>query len=428
MLAFSTEAKLYNTSYKILLPGVSSDPRDLSHDALIDKNHRTHDIFHNPLGHINHLSHHYLAAYSFGASKERLQAIYDINAKPQRPLPPSVGTLNEDNYDQQLGNRDAYTSYLKFFKTEIDKRGMVDAIRYWTFLDGKENMLARVLGSAIHPLIHFGYAVEFNLPSIAAEGLAMAACSEDDLVHFTPAAARFYDNNNGTERIADIITKVKNDSTFKGVVKFTDKYKPVAVLGSFDVAAPKIREYVAQWNFQDPQKSLRELYTQVMLLFSTTGIRGKRAELDFFLAHCLTSIHATYTILPHFTPVQAESLLRCHLAMTLACYVACGSPALEPEVLANYKPIGGVNEEYSENPWFDVINRSILVMKDSHYIKVIRALVLGQVVFGEEEKKDPNSLWLKAAQVTLDVAEQSGENSGWNFSGIGFEETWNHKL
>ena len=119
-------------------------------------------------------------------------------------------------------------------------------------------MLARALGSATHPLIHLGYAVEFNLPLLAAEGLAMAACSADTLVHFSPSSSAHYDNNtkkvNGTERIENIITKVKNDSDLNAIITFEDSMKPMKL--SLDkISGPKIRDYSAQWNFQGKNKT-----------------------------------------------------------------------------------------------------------------------------------------------------------------------------
>ena len=80
----------------------------------------------------------------------------------------------------------------------------------------------------------------------------------------------------------------------------------------------------------------------------------------------------------------------------------------------------------SENPWLDVIHHAILVMKNPHYIKVVRALALGQVVYGgpTKDKSDGYDYWLKAAHISLDVAENSSDQHGWSFSGIGFEETW----
>ncbi|KAI9474864.1 hypothetical protein BDB00DRAFT_776255 [Zychaea mexicana] len=168
--------------YAFLLPGIT--PRTLSQsEHLLEKNHTEHHIFFNESGFHNHLVHHYLAAYSLGADNKRLKEIYDDHASYQRKLPPSVGELTRENYKNELGNREAYTSYLRLFQKEIEKYGMVDSIRRWMFAD---DMLARTVGGAYHPLIHLGYAVEFDLPAVAAEGLAMAACTEANLSPLIP--------------------------------------------------------------------------------------------------------------------------------------------------------------------------------------------------------------------------------------------------
>ncbi|KAI9258025.1 hypothetical protein BDA99DRAFT_515054 [Phascolomyces articulosus] len=163
--------------YSFLLPGIT--PKTLlQSEHLLEKNHTEHDIFFNENGFHNHLVHHYLAAYSMGADTKRLQEIYDDHASYQRKLPPPVGDLTRENFKQELGKRDAYTSYLRLFQREIEQHGMVDTIRRFVFMD---DMLARTVGGAFHPVIHLGYAIEFDLPAVAAEGLAMAACTEANL-------------------------------------------------------------------------------------------------------------------------------------------------------------------------------------------------------------------------------------------------------
>ncbi|KAG2224768.1 hypothetical protein INT45_005292 [Circinella minor] len=169
--------------YSFLLPGITPQTK-LQSEHLLEKNHTEHDIFFNESGFHNHLVHHYLAAYSMGADNKRLKEIYDDHASYQRPLPPSVGEFTRENFKQQLGKREAYTSYLNMFQKEIENHGMVDTIRRYVFMD---DMLARTIGGAFHPLIHLGYAIEFNLPAVAAEALAMAACTEPNLSSLIPS-------------------------------------------------------------------------------------------------------------------------------------------------------------------------------------------------------------------------------------------------
>ena len=56
------------------------------------------------------------------------------------------------------------------------------------YVDGfwSGDLFARVIGGAFHPLIHIGYGLEFDIPGIVAEGLAMGACTEARLSSIIP--------------------------------------------------------------------------------------------------------------------------------------------------------------------------------------------------------------------------------------------------
>ncbi|KAI8136772.1 hypothetical protein BJV82DRAFT_638128 [Fennellomyces sp. T-0311] len=404
-------SKIKLPRYSFLLPGKSA--LNLAQHTLIDKNHKEHDIFFNDAGFHNHLIHHYLTAYSMGASMERLQAIYKGHLFLLRPKPASVCDLTRETYRKEIGNRNAYTSYLNLFKEEIDKYGVLDTIRYWIF---KDDMLARFVAGAYHPLIHLGYAIEFDLPSVAAEALAMAACTEDNLVpimHLTEDS----EITNGTETIQDIMQKVATDPVFDGVVKYSDPSKLDTLMSNAN-AVSKLREYAAQWKFKDPESSLQELYVACLIVYAASGLREQGFKLDFYLMHALTSIHAVYTLLPNLTPIQAELLLRAHLAESIAYYVSRGRPALRIDLLLSYK---SPHQDTSENRWMNIINTA-LTMEEVHMLKVIRALALGQVLYGGEL----DAAWANAAQMTLDMTGGSTlfRDAKWNHEGIGFDEAW----
>ncbi|KAI8987312.1 hypothetical protein BDF20DRAFT_849389 [Mycotypha africana] len=182
MSSFKPNIPLQPETFTMLVPGVSPAAAALSEQLLEKNNHDFHCFFNEKKFH-NHLIHHLLAAYSLGASKEKIQEIFDYHAKDQRPLPPSVGELTRENYTEQLGNGDAYTSFLNLFKKEVDKYGMHDTVRRWVW---SGDLLARTIGGAYHPVIHIGYGLEFGIPAIVAEGLAMAACTEPNFTGVVP--------------------------------------------------------------------------------------------------------------------------------------------------------------------------------------------------------------------------------------------------
>lgn len=188
--------------------------------------------------------HQYLSAYALGATPERLQEIFDAHASFQRPLPPhsKVVELTRDNYREHLGNRDWYPSYLELFKKEIDELGVEKAVQYWIF---KDDMLPRFVGAAIHPLIHMGYAAEFDIPYVAAEALASTACAQG---YLAPLMVEESNNADPVEHsLLDLVEKIRMDPDLYGVAKYSDEAKLMNVVHS-DTAVQKIREAVVLWN------------------------------------------------------------------------------------------------------------------------------------------------------------------------------------
>ncbi|KAG2216498.1 hypothetical protein INT45_006843 [Circinella minor] len=422
MTVLPSEINSTTAHYTIRIPG--SAPVDLSKHILIDKNHQEFDIFSNASGFHNHFVHHYLSAFAFGADMKLLQDIFDAWSSFQRPIPSPTTTLTRDTYRKEICNRDAYTSYLNLFKDEIEKYGMIETVCYWIF---KDEMLAQLFGGAYHPLIHLGYAIEFNLSKVAAEALAMMACTTG---YARPVLKHVTDKNedgeelkeitNGNKTVMDIIQAIYSDTDFDDVVKYKDELKSISVTNS-PKAIEKLRDYASQWHYKDAESSLEELFIYFILVLVTSGIREQGIKLDFFLAHAVTSIYSIYIIFPYLTPIQAELLLRTHFAQTLMFYVARGRPSLQLDLLENYKSPQAVDN--NKTPWLDVIQLA-LNAQEAHCIKVIRAIATAQTVYGNPSSFG-NDILLKAAQVTVDITGKSRMASvAWNYDGIGFKEAW----
>lgn len=62
-----------------------------------------------------------------------------------------------------------YRDYQQFFDTEIKSKGLNG-----TFDEYFNQLMGESLGAAMHPLIHVGYAMEFENPMLLSEGLAFA--------------------------------------------------------------------------------------------------------------------------------------------------------------------------------------------------------------------------------------------------------------
>ncbi|CEI92675.1 hypothetical protein RMCBS344292_06928 [Rhizopus microsporus] len=168
--------------FTITVPGTDSASQ-LSTEQLLEKNHTEFDIFMNKKKFHNHLSHHILAAYSLGASKDKLEQIFEKEAKIQRSRLPVEFKITRENYKEYAGNGSASTAFIDFFRSEIEKFGIIDTVRRWVF---HGDFLARTVAGAFHPLIHIGYGLEFNIPGLVAEGLAMAACTGSEHTALVP--------------------------------------------------------------------------------------------------------------------------------------------------------------------------------------------------------------------------------------------------
>lgn len=216
-----------------------------------------------------------------GANTEQLQKIFDDHSSYQRQIKPVKHQLDRSNYQDHLGDLDAYSDYLAFFKAEIAAHGMVETVRRFIF---SGDMLARFLGGVYHPLIHMGYAFEFNLPDICAEALALTACTEDNFKLLIPDLAPLQENVSVIDSASSAVDKltsqlvhslglssdasdrtrvnkeqqntalalledIRNDQNLKGVVKYTDSNR-FNTLRDDTEAMKRLRIYVEKWQVQ----------------------------------------------------------------------------------------------------------------------------------------------------------------------------------
>jgi hypothetical protein len=80
-----------------------------------------------------------------------------------------------------LGREKHYHNYLVFFKDEINLKGWPDVLNEYLFRGDEraDDMLVRMFGGILHPIIHLGFGVEFEQPAIIAEALAQAAVHDN---------------------------------------------------------------------------------------------------------------------------------------------------------------------------------------------------------------------------------------------------------
>ncbi|KAI8066297.1 uncharacterized protein B0P05DRAFT_573955 [Gilbertella persicaria] len=470
-------------TFSLVVPGLSPAAASLSEQLLVQNNERFHIFFNDKKFH-NHLIHHLLAAYSFGATKERIQEIFDFHAKDQRPLPPSIGEITRDNYKQHLGDAAAYTSFLNFFKLEIDRFGMLETVRRFVW---SNDFLARTVGGLYHPLIHIGYGLEFDIPGIVAEGLSMAALTEP---YFTPViphqpelnrsnllpsqaqslaenahtVARGYvsqafdqitsqlatrlgiadekttstahqdrsvdvDDNHGPDYMKNnslfaIFNHIQKDPVFDNLVKSTDDNKFKIILAN-EKAVERVKHYVKQWGLNENTKNIqakfKELYSVAAIL---TGAAGVRKDYPGVLRLSFFLVHVlTSTEFVHqFISRVAPSEAVALLQAHLAETIIYYVAEGRPEFYLEglIDYKPSVHTDSSQNQWLPVLDKA-LERKEAHVIKAVRSCAVAQVMYGPHGDPNLDLIWLRVAQMAVDV------DGNWDFDGVGFDDTWKQK-
>ncbi|KAI8067860.1 hypothetical protein BC940DRAFT_256735 [Gongronella butleri] len=433
-MSFLPKAPLRPEFVNLVLPGITARSTTTA-KALLEKNNRNHHIFFNEEKFHNHMSHHILAAYALGADEKRLDAIYEQHATYQRAIPPVLEQVTRDNFTKHLDNADAYSSYLQFFNGEIKEHGIINTVRRFVW---SGDILSRLFGGALHPIIHVGYGVEFSVPGMVAEGLAMAACSSNLLDPLIPkhpelsetlralpaeplAVRTESDAPTGENILVSIVNEINTDAFFNPVVK-GDEANRTAVLCDSKEAMEKLQGYLTRWKQEktwvtreDHQARVKELIQACVLAYGATGFTSKDPEvlpnLDFFLMHAMTSVYFIHVLVPHLHPEEANGLIQTHALMCLAYYTAFGRPKVRVDRLLNYKSATFANDE--PNDWAHVFKVAVQG-DDEHVIKAVRSLALAQLLYGHGED-DLGQVYIKAAQATIDV------QGNWS-RGIGFLE------
>jgi len=88
---------------------------------------------------------------------------------------------DQKKYKTYLGSEKYYHDFLVFFQEEMDWKGWQEVLNQYMFKGDEraDDMLVRMFGGILHPIIHLGFGVEFEQPAIIAEALAQAAVHDN---------------------------------------------------------------------------------------------------------------------------------------------------------------------------------------------------------------------------------------------------------
>jgi hypothetical protein len=385
-----------------------------------------------------------LASLSFGASPEQIQVIFEQHISKLRAVPQTLAEITRDNYMDYFNKAEAYTSFLTFFTSEMNQYGIDETVRRWVW---SGDLLTRTIGGLFHPVIHIGYGLEFKLPGIVAEGLAMACCTDDSLQpltsiqpnlnrdHLSPLTTSAAIDSQKADQIVNTTTldsdldknpliqkilKIQSDPELD-IVKPSPVSERIKTIATSPESMSKLKKYLDTWEIDATPESIHEnyrlLFECILIIYGASSFGSKdrndnRFIMDFVLMHTLTSVYFIYFYLRIIDPSEAVSLLREHWSSTVFHYIVTGRPYLNLDKLVGYK-----KDLEGKDGWDEIMNDS-LVCQEAHVVKSVRSLAFGQMLFGSMESDTLNSLWVKVAHMTI-------VNDGkWSYDGLGFASTW----
>ncbi|KAF9480971.1 hypothetical protein BDN70DRAFT_876989 [Pholiota conissans] len=455
-------------------PGITAASKQAVEELLL-KDAEEHHCYFRQSGFHNHLSHHILAAYDLGAPAGHLKAIYADEAKTQRPKfveerDKSI-TVQEDNWKQYLGNQSAYGSFVQFFSNAVAELGVNGTFEKYVFSEeanreGAE-MLNRVMAGAVHPMIQIGYGAEFGNDTLIATGLAQAA------IHV--GRSYFHVSKSPPEKNVTLLELL--DQVYASEVLKPIPYDPDAFIGARMSAvmanggAEEIERLCANYHISDDisdaelAKKSEELIWVATLLTFSTGRKGRKPRLDFFLMHFLTS---SLFVRPLCAVIERRenkaAFLRAYLPVIMLVMLMRGRPRINAELVMEFNPVprpplskypspvkealGNPAEDAEYNPWPALIE-GVRYHSDSHVLKAMRSLVFGAQHFGDtppggvlgafhtglKEKRETHvgmgkvdgTIFVRAAGVLMETLGWSGygqPEGEWDRSALGWDKAW----
>lgn len=280
--------------------------------------------------------HHLLSLYGTGADASQLQKGYDDNAGYQRPVLPAHQRVAEDlqTWDharKYLGGEQYYPDFLAFFQREISRKGWAVVISEYLLAgtEAADDLLVRLHGSLLHPLIQLLYGMEWGQPAIVAEALAQACVHDAAFKEGLFAAERIaneeYGVAGGGEKkapsIASLLEEARGDRELKAMVD-SDSYGDWAVNGVPE-ALLRIISKVKVVPGEVEERTAEMFNAAVFVAAGATFHPPKLNKFDFFLMWVFSS-----TLPPSPSPSPVRVLSACQGGKTDSSHPATRSTPL----------------------------------------------------------------------------------------------------
>ena len=275
--------------------------------------------------------------------------------------------------------------------------------------------LTSTITDLVHPIIHLGYAIEFQQPSLVAEALAAACVHDNWPKDFLLPTEDFVQSDTPSKSLLEILDNIRLDPEINSAVKDTDPFNKVRDGLLKRVTGKQLAPYLSQFQvkptLEDMQRKMTEMMHTSAYMMGAAQRPGKCEAMDFVLLHSVTLMVFYPAILAQewLSDHDKCRLLEAKARVDVVLYAACKSPELHPARIVDYIP------RYPQDGWAELFHRSIIHHDEGHVVKLIRALFsleqLGETVSGFPIAK---SDFVKIAHMAVDSVERAFEPEGHN--------------
>ena len=410
-------------------------------NRLLQKNHEEYHMFFRETGGHNHIVHSLLSILSLGASPQEIQDRYDDGKAIQRTIPDIDNVLLEKLVDPEtlhatIGQIDQYHTFLDFFKREIAAKGWKETVQEYVFsrTEVAEMLLARMYEGAYHPIIHLGLGIEFQQPSIIAEGLAQAAAHDNAnigiLFQNAEREASIAYPTAKPKPMIQLIHEVRENETIRNAPRWTDFGNKMrdGVIGR---AGEEVQSIAAQFRIRKEEKELErrtaEMISTCAYFAGAAQRKGRERKIDFFYMHNVTS-SIFFTVLIRQDWIKLEDRVRLvewKARLDLAWYAVSGCAPLDGNAISSYS-----NPESDGMGWEELFSAVNKQHDGGHAVKFMRALKNGENVAREFERGEweacfpvKGDMWLRLARICQDTTKDLPTDLKW-VPFTGFEQPW----
>ena len=407
-------------------------------NELLQKNHDLYHMYFREVAGHNHIPHSVLSVLAMGGGPKELKRAYDDGEGIQRPIPPVNHQVVKDMSDPQqfrahMLELPEYSNFLCFFEQEIKAKGWKAVLEEYCFSRTPlaEAMHSQLYEGLFHPIIHLGFGVEFEQPSLVAEALAHAASHDpgDIDTFFMRSEQLAHSGTVPAKPLVELYEQVRANDNIRTAPKLP--------MGAFKVrdgilaqAMDDIVAVAAQFQVLPNELELRTAEMISCAAYSAGAAQkpGKARMIDFFYMHNVTcSIFLTVLVRqPWIKTEDKVRLLEWKGRLDLVWYAASAAAELRPQDVLKYEPT--LSKDMDWRAMYKAVNE---LHDDGHVAKFVRALKNGEDTAkpfeqGEHAASFPvqGDTWFKIAQMAYDSTANIKENVDKWVWGAGFDPMW----